>query len=290
MYVYIYIGNECSPRELLGTSKAGLPVTEALSKAIGFPDQPFRWVPLTHAQESMISPNVITYSSCVSAGLGGVFTAKWHQKHGMLTCCMCFRCEMFFVFNRWVLGFVLILELHEICWNHWPDEIAYFILLSQGFPHPGWKRHIVRSEKTCIGTAQSYFAVLTVLVVCMFMPLCLRQEFMMHVESTPHPEPSVTETLDPLPLCTAMLERYRQILLAVWAFGSFQSWSRLPWDWNKVLWPKVVSGRVPWVFWIRWHVQKLHPMTSRALDFNSRLEDPKGLENPCIGEEPWGNT
>lgn len=32
----------------------------------------------------------------------------------------------------------------------------------------------------------------------------------------------------PLPLCTAMLERYRQILLAVWAFGSFQSWSRLP--------------------------------------------------------------
>jgi len=126
-----------------------------------------------------------------------VSTAKWHQKHGMLTCCMCFRCEMFFVFNRWVLGFVLILEWHEICWNRWPDEIAYFILLSQGFPHPDWKRHIVRPEKTCIGTAQSYFAVLTVLLVCMFMPLCLRQESMMHVESTSHPEPWVTETLDP---------------------------------------------------------------------------------------------
>ena len=31
----------------------------------------------------------------------------------------------------------------------------------------------------------------------MFMPLCLRQEFMMHVESTSHPEPWVIETLDP---------------------------------------------------------------------------------------------
>ena len=162
----------------------GLPLTE--TDCAKLPDSQPDEVQNDHAstaQESMISPNVITYSSCVSAGLGGicfqivfqvVFSAQWHVLLVWDVFCVQSRCLRNSIDSRMTWDMLKPLV-------RWGRICRSFV---SRFP-PSWlEEPFCPVWKTCIGTAQSIFAVLAVLLVGMFMPLCCKSLwFRRHISS-----------------------------------------------------------------------------------------------------------